>query len=331
MLARTARWTSLCSLGVVFACGASDSTSERLRPIEIRFAAVDANGSPFVCGATDLGIAGLTDATPGDLRLYVHDVHLLDAGGDRVELAMEDDDTWQHVEGDDHVALLDFEDGTADCRHVIFGKVKTEQTRNIIRGTPAESGPYSGVGFKVGVPASLNHSETAPAPAPLNSTGMDHGPADGRQFIRFSFYSPSLGAPAEGAYNLYVLRSVCNNVIDDGRRPSSGTECSKNNRPMVTLRRPDGFDPSSDEIVIDVDALVDAYTTPGSPGGPHDDLNPEGRIDCFSPLHAGDWSPPMAPVTFDGAARCGTAYDALGLSYETGAVVGDPRIFGLAP
>lgn len=312
------------------ACG-DDNQSGEPGPIEIRFSAVDAEDEAFTCGRDDLNIAGLVDAQPGDLRLYIHDVHLLDAEGNRVEFELEDDDAWQHVEGDEHVALLDFEDGTAACEHVIFGKVKTSATRDFVRGTPAEPGPYSGVGFRVGVPAALNHSETAPAPAPLNSTGMDHGPADGRQFIRFAFYSETLGDPAEGAYNLYILRSVCNNVTSDGGIPASPGECAKNNRPEVTLGGAgSAFDPASDAVLIDVDALVDAYTVPGSPGGPHPDLNPEGRIDCFSPLHAGDWAPPMAPVTFSGAARCGTAYPALGLSYDTGAVVGTQRVFRLA-
>jgi len=316
-------------LTAMLGCG-DDAESVTLEPVEIRFSAVDATGEAFSCGRDDLRIAGLQDAQPGDLRLYVHDVHLLDSEGNRVEVALEDDDIWQHVEGDDHVALLDFEDGTAACEEVIFGKVKTSETRNFVRGTPAQPGPYSGVGFRVGVPAALNHTETAPAPAPLNSTGMDHGPADGRQFVRFAFYSETLGAPAEGAYNLYILRSVCNNVTADGGVPASPDDCAKNNRPEVTLGGAGStFDPTSDEVIIDVDALVDAYTVPGSTGGPHPDLNPDGRIDCFSPLHAGDWAPPMAPVTFSGAARCGTAYPALGLDYDTGAVVGTQRVFWL--
>lgn len=324
------RYGLMAGFILVSACG-DDAESDEPGPIEIGFSAVDADGEPFTCGRDDLDIAGLSDAQPGDLRLYVHDVHLLDADGNRVDVALEDDDMWQHVEGDDHVALLDFEDGTAACEPVIFGKVKTSETRSFIRGTPARGGPYSGVGFKVGVPVALNHSETAPAPAPLNSTGLDHGPADGRQFIRFAFYSETLGDPAEGAYNLYILRSVCNNATADGGTPSSPSACAKNNRPVVELSGPGGsFDPATDRVIIDVDALVDAYTVPGSAGGPYPDLNPDGRIDCFSPLHAGDWAPPMAPVTFSGAARCGTAYPALGLSYETGEVVGEQRVFRLS-
>jgi len=287
-------------------------------PVSLRFKAVDNSGAEFKCGATNLQIAGLTDALAGDLRLYVHDVSLLKAGGRAVPLALTQDAKWQHQ----NVALLDFEDATAECAFVIFGKAKTAETNREIKGTPAEGGPYVGVRFTLGVPPSLNHSETATAPSPLSSTGMDHGVPDGRQFLRASFYSTTTGATGNSDHNLIMLRSVCNNVTGDGGAPPADAEaCTKPNRPVFTVERPLGYDPAAQEIVLDVGKLFAGFSKPGTADAT--DLNADGRVDCFGPLHAGDLGPNV------GAARCGSFYPALGMAYATGRAGVTQTVFSL--
>lgn len=297
-----------------------DTTSTAPSPAEVtlRFRAVDAEGAPYTCGATGLHLAGLDDVTPGDLRFYVHDVRLLKAGRP-IDIALTQDKAWQY----ENVALLDFEDATAACSFVIFGKSKTPETNHVVRGTPAEVGPYDGVELTIGVPIGLNHVATADSKSPLNTTGMDHGAADGRQFLRVSFYSDTTGATGDNDHNLLVFRSVCNDVTDGGAVPASAEECEKPNRPVVRLAHTGEFDPAKTTIVVDVDAVFHGYTTPGSPGGPHPDLSAEGRIDCYGPLNAGDLGPQS------GSARCGTFYPNVGLAYETGRPEGEQKVFRL--
>ncbi|MBX3212891.1 MAG: metallo-mystery pair system four-Cys motif protein [Labilithrix sp.] len=287
-------------------------------PVTIRFKAVDGDGKDFKCGASALNVGGLTDVMPGDLRLFVYDVALLKAGGEVVPVTLADDGKWQHQ----GVALLDFEDATAECAFVIFGKAKSADTNVSLRGTPASEGPFTGVRFTLGVPPALNHTDVAVAPAPLSSTGMDHGAADGRQFLRASFYSTTTGATGNGDHNLIMLRSVCNELTADGGAPPADADaCAKPNRPVITLERTGGFDPSQNDVVLDVERLFAGYSALGTAGPA--DLNAQGRIDCFGPLHGGDLGPTS------GAERCGTFYPNLGLSYATGRAEGSQTVFSL--
>lgn len=306
-------------------CSSSDPTSASstsptgmIAPatVVLDFTAVDAVGAAYTCGAKGLHIAGLTDAIPGDLRFYIYDVRLVK--GDRtISIALEQDKAWQY----ENVALLDFEDATDACAYVIFGKSKTPETNHIVRGLPAEAGPYDGVEFTLGVPVALNHLETADSKSPLNTTGLDHGAADGRQFVRVGFYSVTTGATGDKDHNLVVFRSVCNNVTDSGKIPASPEDCDKPNRPTIRLTQAGGFDPSKDKIVVDVNAMFKGYTTPGSAGGPYSDLNDGGRIDCYGPLNAGDLG------TQSGAERCGKFYPNFGLDYTTGRPKGTQGVF----
>lgn len=307
--------TLLVTTSLFLGCSETSGTSPELKSIQFR--AVDADGRDWACGASNLRVGNLSDVRPGDLRFYVHDVQMIGEDGRLIPVGLGPDDAWNAYPG---VTLLDFEDASAECGFVIFGKAKTPEMNTHIWAAPVSEGPYRGIQFKLGVPSTVNHSDVALAEAPLNSTGMDHGQEDGRQFLRASFYSDLTGVTGNGDHHLLMLRTVCSNHTAEGGTPPEDAElCTKPNRPVIRLEPEGGFDPDQQEIVVDVGALFAGYSELGRPGAV--DLNAEGRVDCFGPLHAGDVGP------MSGEARCGTFYPNLGLSYETGRSAGDQSVF----
>ncbi|MBL8969733.1 MAG: metallo-mystery pair system four-Cys motif protein, partial [Myxococcales bacterium] len=69
---------------------------DRDRELTLRFAPIF-GAEPFACGQDYAGV-GTADSTvtPLDFRLYVHDLALVRAGGERVPIAVYDDARWQH-------------------------------------------------------------------------------------------------------------------------------------------------------------------------------------------------------------------------------------------
>ncbi len=80
--------------------------------VAINFAA-QVNGQDFACGQTHTGVGtGGNDYKVTDFRMYVHNARIHDAlTGESHAIELTQDGVWQR----DNVALLDFEDGTADC------------------------------------------------------------------------------------------------------------------------------------------------------------------------------------------------------------------------
>jgi hypothetical protein len=103
-------------------------------PVSLKFAAV-VGSAPLQCGTSypDIGL-GKSAIRFVDFRFYVSDVQLISARGDEVPLTLTDDRLWQH----ENVALLDFENGTADCAN------GTPEIRTVVEGT-APDGAYTGV------------------------------------------------------------------------------------------------------------------------------------------------------------------------------------------
>ncbi|RDV37448.1 metallo-mystery pair system four-Cys motif protein [Bradymonadaceae bacterium TMQ3] len=294
-----------CSEGVDEPDGDGQST-----PVELRFRMVDAQGQDFRCGETGLELAGLNDVTPNDARLYLHDFHLITTAGELVPVALDPSSEWQH-EG---VVLLDFEDATEGCEFVIFGRPQTAQTNALVRGVAESQGPFEGVTFRLGVPIELNHIEAQSAPAPLNVTGMEHGQSAGRQFIRVAFYQEAqVNSPS---YHLLSFRSVCDEAVIEGQAPDDARDCLKPNRADYRLSS-QGFDPGEAEILIDLGELFSGYDV-SQAGDDAQGFNAEGRVDCFSPLHAGDLPGGEEQAASIGAERCGRFYNPLGLDYESG-------------
>lgn len=178
-----ARALQLMRLGLVTPAllfSACDADSAR-QPVTLTFNATFGS-DPFVCGslATGLGATGDQSLTIRDVRLYVHDVRLVNASGDEVPLEL-DENPFQH----ETVAYLDF----ANSNDV--GCEGNPETRTVIEGTAPE-GDYVGVRFTVGLPSEVNHSDASIASSPLNITDMFWSWQSGYKFIRIDGASAAL-------------------------------------------------------------------------------------------------------------------------------------------
>lgn len=235
----------LVSLSLL-ACGPGE------RPITIDLEA-RVGARPFACGGSFDGIGtSSTTLEALDLRFYVHDVRVVTAAGE-VPVALADDGTWQ----DDGVALIDLEDGCDS------GSAPTN-TR-LVGSVPADTGAITGVRFRIGVPPARNHLDSSTAPSPLNLSSMYWGWQAGYKYLRFE--GRTTGQPG---YLLHVGATGCTGDATLGTR-----SCASPNLADVVV---DGFDPATDVLVADLEALFAASdldvnaegTEPGCMSAPGD-------------------------------------------------------------
>lgn len=218
------------------------------REVTLRFAPV-VGDQPFACGRDFDGVgSGAATVTPLDFRMYVHEVALLRATGERVPVAIRDDGQWQH-EG---LVLLDFEDGSAACM------TGSPATNLEVRGSAPDHGDYVGVEFIVGVPEEQNHLDGATAPAPLNAQGLWWTWQGGYKYLRLDV------RPATQPEFFYHLGATsCSGSVQDG------FGCAFPNRAAVRL---EGFDPDGDEIVVDAARILGGVDVERVPDGVSDTL-----------------------------------------------------------
>lgn len=257
--------------------------------VSLDFAAV-VGGEPFACsdGGNAKTFANLGTANSTvffkDFRVYVSNIRLIDDGDNEVAMTLTNDGAFQlQTESDGHVALLDFEDGSANC-----GDTGNANTNSTVSGT-VPPGTYTGVVFDVGVPFPLNHLDVATSESPLNISAMYWAWAIGHKFARIDYVVDG-GAP----WNFHLGSIGC---VSDGQTDPPDAECGKPFRPTIRLTN---FDHTSDtieldaaEIVADSDLTVNNGMTPGCMSFPHDEP------DCT----------PLFPN--------------LGLDYGTGVCIGD--------
>jgi len=222
---------SAALVAAIALCGC-DSAGDAEAEITVSFEA-QLGGAPFLCTESYTGI-GQSGASvrPLDFRLFIHDVKLIRAGGERVALEL-DEDEWQH----DGVVLLDFEDASGTCATGSSG------TNYEVRGR-APAGEYTGVEFTVGVPEPLNHLDGATAPAPLNTQGMWWSWAGGYKYMRLDLSSTN-----QPAFFFHLGSTAC------GGDPVAGFECTYGNLASIVL---EGMDLSEDSIVVDGAAIFAA-------------------------------------------------------------------------
>ena len=197
--------------------------------VTLRFAAT-AGEVPIACDARLPGVGSRASTiVPEDLRFYVSDVRLVDAGGKETPLALDDDRAWQSQ----GVALLSWcADGRADLHDSISGT--------------APPGDYRGVRFSLGVPDRLNHADATIAQAPLNVTGMFWSWRDGYKFLRLEMRTFGAAGSKPSAWLVHLGSTACSG--DGGT-----TRCARPNRPAVALKN---FDWRKNVIVADVQRLL---------------------------------------------------------------------------
>jgi len=239
-------------------------------PVAVHFAA-RVGAQPFRCGMRYDGIGSTgSRITPSDFRLYVSAVALLDENGHPVPLRLDQDGQWQYRD----VALLDFEDGSGTCRNGNPG-LHEAVTGRIVPGR------YRGLQFTLGVPADLNHGDPIVAPPPLNLSAMFWSWQAGYKFVKIDMATsgqPQAGAAPAGA----VRRRAAGFPIHLGSAecvsPGATTAPSSCGRPNRVTVRFDAFDPATQQVDIDLAALlreadVDVNAPDSAPGcmaGPDD-------------------------------------------------------------
>jgi len=223
------------------------------RAVTLQFAA-KVGGTSFTCGQTyAIGMTG-ADYVASDFRFYVHDVRLVSADGS-VPVTL-DVNEWQNAGG---VALLDFEDGTANCQ---MGSLPTHTA---LTGT-APVGSYTGIEFKVGVPFDQNHLDATTATAPLNIPAMYWAWASGHKFLKMD------GVVGGQGFNLHLGSTGC--TAPSPMAPPTAP-CANPNVMTIALT---GFTPGTNSVVADpapvladVDVTTNTATTaPGCMSFPND-------------------------------------------------------------
>lgn len=165
---------SLFALMVLLTLNTVIAQNENFTDIRIHFAAKVAE-QEAVCGETyeNIGMSK-SQIEITDLRFYVSNVRLINDTGEEVPLTLEQDKLWQH----ENIALLDFEDGSAQCRDT------GNDPRNDTVSGSVPNGNYSGLVFDVGIPFEFNHLDSTTAPSPLNVGAMWWYWQDGYKFVR---------------------------------------------------------------------------------------------------------------------------------------------------
>jgi len=237
--------TSL-ALGLLTLALASCDAGER--EVTLRFAP-RVGDQPFACGREFSGVGtGAATVSPLDFRMYVHEVALVRASGERVPLAIHDDASWQH----DGLVLLDFEDGSGTC---MTGSPRTNLE---VRGSVPDHDDYSGVEFVVGVPEAMNHLDGATAAAPLNAQGLWWSWAGGYKYMRLD-----LRPRTQPEFYFHLGATSCDGSVKDG------FACAFANRPRIRL---EGFDPDADEIAVDALQILAGVDVERVPDGTTDTL-----------------------------------------------------------
>ncbi len=268
--------------GLIWSGCADDEDPVVQQAVEIQFDAV-VNGQEVACGTDYVGV-GSTESGMRiqDFRYFVSDVQLLSSAGEFVPLALEEDGTWQGQ----NVALLDFEDGTAECS--ANGNTPTNTS---VRGTVPQ-GDYVGLRFSLGIPEELNHQDTATAPAPFNVGSMFWVWQTGYKFVRIDMLN-DLEAPA----NRWFFHLGSTGCEGTGATAPPTSACTRPNRPTYTFS---DFDAQTNNVVMDLGAIlenVDIRTdTPESPFG------------CMSnPADSAECTPVFANMGMDFATGSATA------------------------
>jgi uncharacterized repeat protein (TIGR04052 family) len=223
------------------------------KQITLNFAA-KAGADKVQCGTAinNLGLPA-TSAQLKDLRFYISNIALLTADDKEVPLKLALNE-WQNSE----VALIDFEDGTANCA----GGTAAMNSK-IVGQVPA--GNYTGVKMTMGVPSALNHTDYATAAAPMNVQAMAWSWQSGRKYGKIEVTDPDGTAGtwpvASKTFMVHLGATGCTG------NPATGatTSCTASNRMDFHFH---AFDSASQQIVVDLKTLLAKSNITLNGGGP---------------------------------------------------------------
>ncbi|MBR7783614.1 MbnP family copper-binding protein [Undibacterium luofuense] len=262
---------SLISAAVLAACGGGGSDNTPAAPSGPRSLSISfdmiANGVAAKCGTPITGLGSKSSTV--DLQnaaFYVSNINLVDAAGNLTPVTLASND-WQY----DKVALINFNDGSSTA---CGGKAQA--TNAVITGT-VPAGNYVGIQYEIGVPESLNHTDYATAPKPLNVQSMAWSWTSGRKFMLLEVNPvggvtvtrtnnttnpPTVTSSTQASWYTHLGATGCTSDATTGTYA-----CTNANRMLVRLN---SFNPDTQKITLDLNAMynnVDLTSdTAGAPG-----------------------------------------------------------------
>jgi hypothetical protein len=279
---------------------APQAASPAKQPITISFG-LAAGGKSVDCGhdIAELGAAKLP-AKLRDARFYISAPALIDKAGKEVPIELERND-WQYA----NVALLNFADKSGSCKGMsaLNDSVKGTAPPGRYQGFSFVVGVPSMTKGENGKDVALNHSNFATAPAPLDIQSMSWNWQAGRKFMKIevdpeggvtrkppppkpaSRETPPTGAPdaksdlakadtpptepvkvnADGTITVVTWMLHLGSTGCKGD-PLTGEiiSCASPNRIPVKLS---SFDPATQRVVLDLEALVAGIDLSHDKGG----------------------------------------------------------------
>lgn len=288
---------TLACAGMLAACGGDGGGSstpgaawqtDAAGNVRLQFAAV-AGTTPITCESS------LTLGNPAravkmrDFRVYVSNVQLLRADGQKVPLKLKQTDDYNYTsdDGQNAVSLIDLEQqGQGSC-------AGSAPVNAVIEGT-VPAGAYTGVELTLGVPHALNHLNAADAATPRALQNSVHPRMSwawraGRKFTLIEFVQDraadagqwdSADAGAEGLVAMHLGSTGCVGNPAEGVPVSA---CKAPNRLPVTLS---AFNPGSQRIGFDVAALFGFDVASKAEGGPSGCHSGPSAVPCAKPFEA---------------------------------------------
>jgi uncharacterized repeat protein (TIGR04052 family) len=255
--------------------GSLRATIDADRAVSITFEARSGD-TPVACGQV-LDKMGSTQASGRlmDFRFYISEARLIRADGTLVPLALGSNTVWQYTSAQgDAVTLIDLEDGTDAC-----GEEGSAGKNALINGT-VPAGRYTGLLMTLGVPQALNHSDTAKAPAPLDSVAMGWGWQAGRKFMKIELTEAVERSWPLRSPTFYVHLGSTNCV---GSAVLGTVKCGVPNRGLIRL---DDFDSRTHKIVVDIQSLLAGTNVTINQGGSGGCMSQGTDLDCLHVFEA---------------------------------------------
>lgn len=304
------------------ACSSDSDNEQTMTPFALNFSAT--NGVEEInCDnmLTGFGSEGHYAVGVSDLRFYVSNISFYDQYGLAIETTMDDSEfQLNHEKG--FVGLIDLtSNSTGTCASdALANSEGTARVNHSLTGMTLDTG-ISKVTFDIGVPqavmkAVISTQSAEDAPSPLNE--MYWSWASGyRHFVMNFAIENMMGNKGEGY--LHIGSRGCG---DDGLLALENKQsCDFVNTAQVVL---DGFDPSVNNVVININSLLDNLTFAPAMGGhgSHNSASSDNMAMDAPSVTCHSASP-------DRQADCGPIFANLGLATQDGsASAADNKVVG---